>query len=85
MYPLVNFSKDKHILETAEKRLDGMADKADPAKLEKAYLNVLAQIQRANPRDETIAGIRKTVAQKLTDLYTKRGETAKANKLKDLL
>jgi hypothetical protein len=85
MYPLVNFSKDKHILETAEKRLDGMTDKADPAKLEKAYLNVLAQIQRANQRDEAIAGIRKTVAQKLTDLYTKQGETAKANKLKDLL
>lgn len=47
LYPLVNFSKDKHVLDEAQKRLEGMNDEGDEAALEKAYSRVLKLIVAA--------------------------------------
>jgi hypothetical protein len=69
LYPLVNFSKDQHILETAQKRLDGLTERADKSKLEKSYRRVLALIDNApNQRDQNLAGIRAMIEEKLAAL-----------------
>jgi hypothetical protein len=86
LFPMVNFAKDKHVLDEAQSRLEGLNDKADEAELERAYTKVLKLIA-ASPKqnDPAIVLARKSVAKNLHDIYEKRGEGAKAAKLRSLM
>jgi hypothetical protein len=85
LYPLVNFSKDQHVLEAAQERVEQLNGKADDTDLEKAYVQVLKSIGAMKQTSEEIGKIRKTIAGNLAALYRKRGDETKAKQAENLM
>jgi hypothetical protein len=83
---MVNFAKDKHILDEAQKRLEALSEHADENELEKAYTKVLKVIAASPKQDDpAIVLARKSVAKNLHAIYEKRGDGAKAARLRPLM
>jgi hypothetical protein len=77
-YPLVNFSKDTHVLDEAKKKIAEIDRSIDAEKLETAYVDLIRSITSMKNKSKEIREIRDLILTKLVALYRKKKDDRKA-------
>ncbi|MDK1031531.1 MAG: hypothetical protein QGD94_05965 [Planctomycetia bacterium] len=86
-YPLVNLSKDKHILDKAQQRIDELDKKVDQKQLEATYVQLVKRAMSIAPRKQTpeLRGFRDLMLRKLIDIAEQRNDKKAAARYQALL
>ena len=84
-YPLVNFSKDAHVLDRAKKRINEIDRNVNPEKLEQGYVTVINSIRRMRNKSKEAREIEKFIIKRLVSLYEKKNDKRKAQYYRSLM
>jgi len=85
VYPLVNFSKDTHVLDRAKEKINDVDKKVDAEKLEEGYVTLINSIGRMRSKTKEARDIRNMVLERLVALYEKKNDTRKAQYYRSLI